>query len=124
MSLLSRYTTANFASFLDEIYADRFISSSLYKSNSRFVSVNNEKGILEVELAGYSKDEIEVYTKEDCLYVKAKKKDGESSRSYYRAWSLAKDEVIGQVKYVNGLLTVEISKVIPEQQKRKDYSIE
>ena len=124
MTLLSRYNISNFAQLLDEIYGNKFYPQTFNTTNSRFVSVNSEKGRLEVELAGYFKDEIEVYTEQDILYVKAKKKDETSSRSYYRSWTIAKDEVIGNVKYVNGLLSIEISKVIPEQQKRKNYSIE
>jgi len=124
MTLFSRYTTLNLVNLLDEIYrSDKFASSPVY-SNSRFVSVSENLGKLEVELAGYSKDEIQVYTEKDILYVKASKSEDNSARKYYRSWSIAENERIGTIKYVNGLLTVEILKVIPEELKRKNYQIE
>jgi molecular chaperone IbpA len=124
MTLFSRYTTSNLVSLLDEIYrADKFISTPFYTSNSRFVAVNDNLGRLEIELAGYAKEEISVYTESDVLYVNAKKSQDKSSRKYYRSWNIAENERIGEIKYENGLLTIEILKVTPEQEKRKDYQI-
>ena len=125
MTLFSRYTTSNLATLLDEIYhSDKFISTPFYTSNSRFVSVNDNLGKLEVELAGYTKEEISVHTESNVLYVNAKKSQDKSSRKYYRSWNIAENERIGTIKYENGLLVIEILKVIPEQEKRKSYQIE
>ena len=125
MTLFSRYTTSNLATLLDEIYrSDKFISTPFYTSNSRFVSVNDNLGKLEVELAGYTKEEISVYTESNVLYVNANKSQDKSSRKYYRSWNIAENERIGTIKYENGLLVIEILKVIPEQEKRKSYQIE
>jgi molecular chaperone IbpA len=125
MTLFSRYTTSNLVSLLDEIYrSDKFISSPFYTSNSRFVSVNDNLGKLEVELAGYTKEEISVYAEDNVLYVSAYKSQDKASRKYYRSWGIADNEKIGTIKYENGLLAIEILKVIPEQAKRKNYQIE
>jgi molecular chaperone IbpA len=125
MTLFSRYTTSNLVSLLDEIYhSDKLVSSPFYASNSRFVPVSENLGKLEVELAGYAKDEIQVYTEKDILYVKASKSENSLARKYYRSWSIAENERIGSIKYENGLLTVEILKIIPEELKRKNYQIE
>jgi HSP20 family molecular chaperone IbpA len=125
MALISRYTTSNLVNLLDEIYrSDKFISTPFYTSNSRFVSVSENLGKLEVELAGYSKDEIEVYTEKDFLYVKASKSEDSSARKYYRSWPIAENERIGVTKYENGLLSIEILKIVPEQQRRKNYKID
>ena len=125
MTLFSRYTTSNLISLLDEIYrSEKFVPSSLYQSNSRFIQVNENLGRLEIELAGFSKDEIEIYTERDVLYVKATKSSDELARKYHRSWSVSENERIGSIKYENGLLTVEILKIIPEEQKRKNYQIE
>jgi molecular chaperone IbpA len=125
MALLSRYTTSNLVSLLDEIYrSDKFISNPFYTSNSRFVSVSDNLGKLEVELAGYTKEEISVYTESDVLYVNAIKSQDKASRKYYRSWNISENERIGVIKYENGLLSIEILKVIPEKEKRRNYQIE
>jgi len=125
MTLFSRYTTSNLVSLLDEIYhSDKFISSPLYTSNTRFVTVNDNLGRLEIELAGYTKEEISVYTENDILYVSAYKSQDKSSRKYYRSWNIVDNEKIGTIKYENGLLTIEVLKVIPDQKKFKKYQIE
>jgi len=125
MALLSRYTTSNLVSLLDEIYrSDKFISNPFYTSNSRFVPVSDNIGKLEVELAGYTKEEISVYTESDVLYVNATKFQDKASRKYYRSWNISENERIGVIKYENGLLSIEILKVIPEKEKRRNYQIE
>jgi molecular chaperone IbpA len=123
MALLPRYTTANLVNLLDEIYRTDSKNTSLPFSYSRcrFIPTDENFGKLEFELAGYSKDEIEVYTERNALFVSAKKKD---DRSYFRSWPIAENERIGQVKYENGLLVIEIMKIVPEQQRRKNYQIE
>jgi len=125
MTLFSRYTTSNFASLLDEIYrSDKLVPSSRYSYNSRFVSINENLGKLEIELAGFSKDDIEIYTENDNFYVKANKSEDATYRKYHRSWPIDENERIGIIKYENGLLTVEILKVVPEKQHRKNYQIE
>lgn len=107
----------NLASLLDELYFE----NSDYMSNVTISDDNRVK--LEIELAGYKKEEIEIYTEKDYLYVKAKK-NGASNRSYSRYWSLSETEKVGSIQYENGLLSIEILRVVPEEQKRKNYKIE
>jgi HSP20 family molecular chaperone IbpA len=124
MTLLSRYTTSNIASLLDEIYNFNKYSTPYFSNNFRFTPINDVKGKLDVELAGYSREEIEVYVEKNVLNIKAKTgKDG-STRSFTRCWELHKDEMIENVRYKNGLLSIEITRVIPEEEKRKYYKIE
>ena len=125
MTLFARYTTSNLVSLLDEIYrSDKFTLSSIHSSNSRIIPVSENISKLQVELAGFSKEEIEIYTEKDNLYVKANKSEDNLASKYYRSWPIAENERIGSIKYANGLLTIEILKVIPEQQMRKNLQIE
>ena len=97
------------------------------------VEESNIKWRIEVALAGWSKDEVEVTTESNVLLIKSKtaKSKGEeeymhrgiSSRSFARGFNLSDDVEIGPVSFNNGLLVVELMKVIPDHQKLKVYEI-
>ena len=87
---------------------------------------------LEIALAGWSREDIEVVTERNVLSVSARRggKDereythkGISTRDFARNWQLADDTVVDGVKYENGLLTVTLKRVLPEAQQRKVLSI-
>lgn len=87
---------------------------------------------LEIALAGYKREDIEVTTEWNKLFVEAKKTgdisdeylhQGLAKRAFTRTWTLSDDVVVGDVSYVDGLLTIKLNRVIPEHQKRKVYEI-
>jgi molecular chaperone IbpA len=87
---------------------------------------------LEIALAGYKREDIEVTTEWNKLFVEAKKsgdsKDtylhqGLAKRAFTRTWTLSDDVEVKDVSFVDGLLTVKLNRVIPEHQKRKVYEI-
>jgi molecular chaperone IbpA len=87
---------------------------------------------LEIALAGYKREDIEVTTEWNKLFVEAKKTgdtcdeylhQGLAKRAFTRTWTLSDDVVVGDVSYVDGLLTVKLNRVIPEHQKKKVYEI-
>lgn len=127
MSLLRRYTTSNFSDFFDDFLNNVPIAdSTLYRpyKRDRWVPLNESEGRLEIEFAGYSKENIEVYTENNLITVSAKDKNEKSSKVYFKSWPLGEYEVIKQVRFENGLLSVEVSKVIPEEKKRNYFKIE
>ena len=87
---------------------------------------------LEIALAGYKREDIEVTTEWNKLFVEAKK-SGDSSdeylhqglakRAFTRTWTLSDDVVVGDVSFEDGLLTIKLNRVIPEHQKRKVYEL-
>ena len=87
---------------------------------------------LEIALAGYKREDIEVTTEWNKLFVEAKKSgnsedeylhQGLAKRAFTRTWTLSDDEEVKDVSYVDGLLTVKLNRVIPEHQKKKVYEI-
>jgi molecular chaperone IbpA len=87
---------------------------------------------LEIALAGYKKEDIEVTTEWNKLFVEAKKvadaddgyiHQGLAKRAFTRTWTLSDDVEVKDVSYVDGLLTVKLNRVIPEHQKKKVYEI-
>jgi molecular chaperone IbpA len=88
---------------------------------------------IEIALAGFKADEIEVSTEQNILRVTSKieKRDTErtylhqglSKRSFSNSWQLADDVKVASVDYVDGLLTISLEKIIPEEKKRTLYNI-
>jgi molecular chaperone IbpA len=87
---------------------------------------------LEIALAGYKKEDIEVTTEWNKLFVEAKKTgnsedtylhQGLAKRAFTRTWTLSDDVEVKDVSFENGLLTIKLNRVIPEHQKKKVYEI-
>ena len=83
---------------------------------------------VEVALAGFSRDDIEVATERNVLTIKARSSSKENkqyqhrgiaSRSFERGWQLGDGVEVQDVQFENGLLTVTLEKHIPEEQKKK-----
>jgi molecular chaperone IbpA len=98
------------------------------------VKESEVKWRIELALAGWSKDEVEVCTESNILLIRsiAAKQKGEeeylhrgvSTRNFTRGFNLSDDVEIGKVKFNNGLLVVELRKIIPDHQKLKVYEIQ
>jgi molecular chaperone IbpA len=88
---------------------------------------------LELAVAGYKKEDIEVTTEWNKLTVEAKKTDssttdqyihnGLAKRAFTRTWNLSDDVEVKDVALVDGLLTITLNRVIPDHQKLKTYEI-
>ena len=82
-------------------------------------------------MAGFKKDEVKVYTEFGKLYVEGKKEESENvgefvhkglaQRPFTRVWSLTDDTEIRDVRFNDGLLVVELGKIVPDHHARKDY---
>ena len=92
------------------------------------VKTSDTTNVLEIALAGFSKDEIEVVTERNVLTVTTKRagKDereysyrGLAQRTFARNWQLSDDVVVDSVEYKDGLLTISLRKELPEAQQRK-----
>ena len=142
MGNLQRYTASDLPALLDRIsknsigmhdYLDRvfdFQEQSNYPPYN-LVQLNNHESKLEIALAGFKKDEVKVYTEFGKLYVEGKKEESEvagtfvhkglAQRSFERVWQITDDTEIGSVKFEDGLLTVELNKIVPDHHARKEY---
>ena len=123
---------------LDDVF-HRLHSYGMGRANEAYppynlVQESNVKWRIEVALAGWSKDEIEVSTESNVLLIRSKaaKNKGEeeymhrgiSTRTFARGFNLSDDVEIGDVAFNNGMLTIELKKVIPEHQKLRVYDID
>ena len=143
MTNLARYHAANLPDLFDKItknsigmdeYLNNFFNSDFPQSNYppyNLIQLNNHESTLEIALAGFKKDQLQVFTEFGKLYVKGTKEeskvDGEfiykglAQRSFERVWTVSDDTKIGSVKFEDGLLTVELNKIVPEHHARKDF---
>lgn len=90
---------------------------------------------IELAVAGYSKDEIEIEHKQDLLTIKGSNKKetglsddaymhrGLAARSFSRSWSLDSFMEVNSATLENGILTIDIVRNIPEEKKPKLISI-
>ena len=92
------------------------------------VKTSDTTSALEIALAGFSKEEIEVVTERNVLTVSTHREGtdareythrGLAQRTFARNWQLSDDVVVDSVDYQNGLLTVVLRKELPESQQRK-----
>jgi len=87
---------------------------------------------LEIALAGHKREDIEVTTEWNKLFIEAKKvsdtddeymHQGLAKRAFTRSWTLSDDVEVKDVSFENGLLTIKLNRVIPEHQKKKVYQL-
>ena len=141
MSKIQRYRAADLPQLMDKIFTnslgldDYFESfSSLETSNYppyNIVHINNHESRLEVALAGFKKDEVNVYTEYGKLHIEGTKSEpdeeetfihrGLAKRTFKRSWTIAEDTHVTDVTFDNGLLVVKLGKIVPEHHARKDY---
>jgi len=91
-----------------------------------------DKYAIEVAVAGFNKDDVEVEFEDNLLTVRTKKvnktvkKDGDdiihkgiSQRSFSKSFTIADDVKINGAELKDGLLTINCEKIVPEQKKKK-----
>ena len=142
MTNLARYHAANLPDLFDKItknsigmddYLNRFwdLDTTSNYPPYNIVQVNNVESRLEIALAGFKKKEVKVFTEFGKLYVDGKKEEskdagefvhkGLAQRSFKRVWTISDDTEVRSVKFEDGLLTVELGKIVPEHHSRKEY---
>ena len=124
--------SVGFDSIFDEF--DRMLESTeRYSSNYppyNIKRVNDNDYCIEVALAGYSKEDIEVELKENTLTVRNKTKDktineegngvihkGISTRQFERSFTISEDIKVKDAELKNGLLSVDLKRIIPDEKK-------
>ena len=142
MTNLARYHATNLPELFDKItknsigmddYLNRFwdLDTTSNYPPYNIVQVNNVESRLEIALAGFKKDEVSVYTEFGKLYVEGKKEeskvDGEfvhkglAQRPFTRVWTISDDTEVRNVGFSDGLLVVELGKIVPDHHARKNY---
>jgi molecular chaperone IbpA len=129
--------------FLEDIDPERTIPSF---PPYDYYAIDEYNYVIEMALAGFSKNDIEVVVdrKNNRLEVYSKHKEnknlenknlvnekypiyfhkGIAKRSFLMSWKLLNTVEVKSVKYDNGVLRIELSNIVPEEQKPKLIPIE
>ena len=138
MSYLTKYNSANINQLMERLqrntigmdnYFDRVFS---YEAQNyppyNLVQVSEDESRLELALAGFSQDEVRVFTEKGYLVIEGQKESsdgreyihrGLASRSFTRSWSISEDTEVSDVTFENGLLVVTLARVVPENRRRR-----
>ena len=138
--MTNNYRAKDLAELFDKITTnsiglDRTIQNFWESTNATYppfniIQQNNHESTLEIALAGFKKKEVKVYTEHGKLIVEGKKDEkkeneyvhrGMAQRSFKREWQLTDYIEIKEVVFEDGLLSVNVGKVVPEHHARKDY---
>lgn len=89
---------------------------------------------IQLALAGWSKDNVDIEVKENTLTVKSKKDlveneqehlyKGISTRAFERSWTLSDEMKVQGAKFENGLLEISLERIVPEEKKPRQISID
>ena len=117
---------------------DRLFDIDLESSNSyppyNISKVDNNNYVIEMALAGFNKDDIEIELSDGELTVRSKKREdsnkdvnlihqGISHRSFNRKFTLSEEILVKNAEMKNGMLIIKLEKFIPENKKPKLISI-
>ena len=140
MSVLQRYNSANINQLMERLqkntigmddYFDRVfgVEAQSYPPYN-LIQVNEDESQLEMALAGFTDQEVKVYTEKGNLVVEGKKTQsddreyvhrGMAQRSFTRTWSISEDTEVSGVTFENGLLVVTMTRVVPEARKKRFF---
>jgi len=126
--------SVGFDSIFEEF--DRMLESSeRYNSNYppyNIHKVNETDYKIEIALAGYSKEDIELELKENTLTVRNKAKEkvineesnevihkGIATRQFERSFTISEDIKVKNVTLKNGLLNIDLKRIVPEEKKSR-----
>ena len=140
MNSLTRYHAADLPTLMDQItknsigldnYFENFFNGTTQNYPPyNIININNVESRLEIALAGFKKSEVKVYTEYGKLVVEGKKEDkddsdyahrGVAQRNFTRSWTLSDETEVRSVTFEDGLLVVDLGKVVPEHHARKDF---
>ena len=143
MGEVTRYHSADLPALLDRInrhsigmdeYFNRLFNQHETTSNYppfNLVQVSNVESRLELALAGFKKEEVNVYTEYGKLFVDGRKEDkendttyvhrGVAQRSFTRSWTLSDETEVRSVVFEDGLLSITLGKIVPDHHQRKDW---
>lgn len=96
------------------------------------VKVDEDNYAIELAVAGFFENELEIEVKDGILYVEGKKGEhdegeyihkGISARAFRRSFTLADTIVVRGADLSQGILTIDLENVIPEEKKPRKIAI-
>jgi molecular chaperone IbpA len=122
-----------FDNLLDRFSAVESINSSSNYPPYNIIKHDDEHWSIELAVAGFKRSELDVELAEGVLTVTAKAEPSETEmeyvhrglakRAFTRKWTLADDVVVHAGSFVDGVLTINLERIIPEEKKPRKIEI-
>jgi len=96
------------------------------------VKHDSENFSIELAVAGFTKKDISISKEKERLSIEGKQEEGEeqeyvhkglASRSFKRTFTLADDIVVKGADMKNGILSVDLERIVPEEDKPQEIKI-
>lgn len=94
------------------------------------IELGENQFAIELAVAGFAESDLTIQVENDALIVSGEKEDsrtyahrGISSRKFSRSFRLAEHVVVNSAELVNGILAINVEKIIPEEKKPRKISI-
>ena len=147
--MVKTYTSTTGSSTWNSLFSDPFLIgftrevdrlNSLSKNNStvayppyNVIKFDEDTYALDLAVAGFDKSDIDISVKDNTLIIKGDKKpideDGEyvyrgiATRKFTRTFALGEYMEVEEANVKNGILSIYILRVVPEEKKPKQISI-
>jgi molecular chaperone IbpA len=129
-------STLGFDKLFDDV--EKMLSMNVQKTVSNFpphniLKLDDTHYIVELAVAGFSKDEIEISVDDGTLTVKGEKKDaaigvqylhkGIGTRSFTKSLTIADTVEVKGAEFKDGILSIGLENIIPEHKKPRKIEI-
>lgn len=129
-------STLGFDKFFDDV--EKLLTMDIQKSTSNFpphniLKLDDTRYIVELAIAGFSKDEIDISVNAGVLTVKGEKEDKESevqylhkgigTRSFTKTITVADTIEVKGAEFKDGILRIGLENIIPEHKKPRKIEI-
>jgi molecular chaperone IbpA len=130
------HTTLGFERFFDDV--ERLLSSDIQKATTSFpphniLKLDDSRYVVELAVAGFTKDEIEITVQDGTLTIKGEKQDKETeatylhrgigTRSFTKSLTVADTIEVKGAEFKDGILKIGLENIIPEHKKPRKIEI-
>lgn len=130
------HTTLGFERFFDDV--ERLLASDVQKVTQSFpphniIKLDDSRYIVELAVAGFSKNEISITVEDGTLIVKGEKKEkdtdvvylhrGIGTRSFTKTLTVADTIEVQGAEFKDGILRIGLENIIPEHKKPRKIEI-
>jgi molecular chaperone IbpA len=118
--------------FFPTRYTNAYANSGSTYPPYNIIRLSETETVLEVAVAGFKEDEVNVLIEDNRLKVSGKKETSDSTnyvykgigtRSFEKSFVLPKDTKVTRAEYVDGILSVFVLYELPEEKKPKQIPI-
>ena len=130
------HTTLGFERFFDDV--ERLLASDVAKVSTSFpphniIKLDESRYVVELAIAGFSKDEIDITVEDGSLVVKGERKEkdtevtylhrGIGTRSFTKTLTVADTIEVKGAEFKDGILRIGLENIIPEHKKPRKIEI-